>query len=172
MNSYFLMYEFICCGAMCEVPPLFGEGVNVLHRPRPLRLLRSRLDFLPVGGVAVPPPTIRVRSSCFSPPSSSCSCRPPCSPACLRPRRSASFPTSCSHRSNSSAPFRRCRKDVPSSSIGSRRHQRQCQPRHPTRARRGSGVHSAGDGHRLDLRLHRRPPLLIVESLPLSSGGE
>jgi hypothetical protein len=33
---------------------------------------------------------------------------------------------------------------------------------------RGSGVHSAGDGRRLRIRLRHRPPFLIVESLSIS----
>ena len=101
MNSY-LAVRCVRCRR------LFGEGVNVVRRPCPLRLLRSRPDFLPVGGVAVPPPTIRVHGSRFPPPSSSCSRRPPRSPACLCPRQSASFPTSFSHQSDPSAPFCRC----------------------------------------------------------------
>jgi hypothetical protein len=33
---------------------------------------------------------------------------------------------------------------------------------------RGSGVHSAGDGRRLHIRLRHHPPFLIVESLSIS----
>ena len=56
------------------------------------------------------------------------------------------------------------REDVPSSSIRSRRHRRRRPPHHLARARRGSGVHSAGDSRRLRLRLRlrHRPPLLRV----------
>jgi hypothetical protein len=117
-------------------------------------------------------PTIHFHGSRFPPTSSSCSHCPPCSPACLHPHRSPSCPTSCSHQSDHSTPFHHRREDVPSSLIQSRRTQCRCRPHHPARARRGSGVHSAGNGRRLHLRLHRRLNLLIVESLPMSLRGE
>ena len=74
---------------MPPLPPSFRrcnhhrrEGVNVMRRPRPLHLLRSRPDLLPVGGVADPPTTIRVHGNRFPPllvllpPPSSLPCMP------------------------------------------------------------------------------------------------
>jgi len=156
------------------LPPSFR--CCVMHLPLLLLLflllLRSLPDHLPVGGVAVLPLMIRIHGSHFPLPSPPCPARsrhPPCSPACLRPRRSPSFLSSRSHRCDRSAPFRRRREDAPSSLIQSRHHRRRCRPHHPARARFGSGVHSAGDGRRLHIRLRRRPPYLIVESLPIST---
>ena len=94
---------------------------------------------------------------------------PPCSPTCLCPRQLPSFPSSCSHRSDQSTPFCCLSEDVPSSLIRSCHHRRRRRLHHPTRARRGSGVHSDGNGCRLHLRLRRRSPLLIAESLPIST---
>jgi hypothetical protein len=61
---------------MPPLPPSFRrcdrhrrDGVNNASRPCPLLLLllHNRLDHLPVGGVTVPPPTIRIHGSPFPP---------------------------------------------------------------------------------------------------------
>jgi hypothetical protein len=72
MNSYFLMYEFISGGAMCEVPPSLWRHLThqpiISLLPRPIRVRSAVLTSL--GAFGCPdqlgcvrlPPSVRVRT--------------------------------------------------------------------------------------------------------------
>jgi hypothetical protein len=138
---------------MPTLPPLPPS----FRRPLLLLLLRSRPDLLPVGGVAVLPLTIRVHGSCFPLPYLSCSLPPPS----LLPY--VPSPPPITLISLLPLTSKRPLRPLSSSLRGCSLILDPITPS-PTPMPASPSRH----GRRLHIRLRRRPPFLIVESLPIS----